>query len=123
MFVPRALRLKGVRERQRPKAAKAQAEPPADRMDICNQDALVEAMERTRTSTASPAPRHEIDPKATNRGPRFTSKPVTPEYLAQLAAGIELIFTDYAHQEETRTKWLQSHYRTVDGDEKCRFVQ
>lgn len=122
MFVPRALRLKGVREPQRPKATKARAEPAADRLEISNQDTLVEAMERTRTSTASPAPPHEpIDPKATNRGPRFTSKPVTPEYLGQLAAGIELIFTDYAHQEKTRAKWLQSRYRTVDGEDNCRF--
>lgn len=123
MFVPRALRLKGVREPQRPQAAKTPAEPPADRMEISSQDALVEAMERTRTDTASPAPPHEhINPKATNRGPRFTSKPVTPEYLAQLAAGIELIFTDYAHQEKTRAKWLQSRYRTVDGEDNCNLV-
>ncbi|KAF1851736.1 uncharacterized protein K460DRAFT_362481 [Cucurbitaria berberidis CBS 394.84] len=86
-------------------------------MDVSNEDTLVEAMQRT--STASPAPRLEhIDSKAMNRGPRFTSKPVTPEYLAQLAAGIELIFTDYAHQEEMRAKWLQKHFRTTDEGDK-----
>ncbi|KAH7361179.1 hypothetical protein BKA66DRAFT_425880 [Pyrenochaeta sp. MPI-SDFR-AT-0127] len=116
MFVPRALRLKGVRELPRLKAAKAPTEPPADPMDTSNEDALVEAMEKT--STTSPGPQSEyIDPKAVKRGPRFTTKPVTSEYVAQLAAGIELIFTDYALQEQTRAKWLQDHYRTVDGKE------
>ncbi|CAO2651245.1 Nn.00g095420.m01.CDS01 [Neocucurbitaria sp. VM-36] len=119
MFVPRALRLKGVREHQRPQALKAVAQPPTDRMEICTEDALVEAMEKT--STTSPAQQLEhIDSRPVNRGPRFTSKPVTPEYLAQLSAGTELIFTDYAHQEETRAKWLQTHYRIVD--EQDRFV-
>jgi len=61
------------------------------------------------TVTAKPKP----------RGPRFTTRPVTPEYVAQLAAGIELIFTDYAHQEERRAEWLQKRYRRVDGEEKC----
>ena len=42
-----------------------------------------------------------------------------PEYIAQRAAGIELIFTDYAHQEQERLKWLQDRYRVVDGEENC----
>ncbi|KAF3048218.1 hypothetical protein E8E12_011313 [Didymella heteroderae] len=50
----------------------------------------------------SPSPRQDVasNAQAPSRGPRFTTKPVTPEYISQLAAGIELIFTDYAHQEE-----------------------
>jgi len=71
-------------------------------------------------STNSPEPqKDQIDQKAVSRGPKFTVKPVTPEYIAQLAAGVELIFSDYAHQEEVRSKWLQERYRTVDGEQKC----
>lgn len=76
------------------------------------------AMEKTTTS--SPAPQAlSPEPTAAPKGPRFTTKPITTEYIAQLAAGIELIFTDYAHQEQERAEWLKKHYRTVDGKEKC----
>jgi hypothetical protein len=34
-----------------------------------------------------------------------------------------LIFTDYAHQEEERAKWLRHHYRTIDGQDKCTYTQ
>jgi hypothetical protein len=117
MFVPRALRLKGVKEKPRPKSVK----PPTHNTESNRDDELVEAMQKT--STTSPDRQLEqIDPKAIKPGPRFTTKPVTPEYIAQLAAGIELIFTDYAHQEERRAKWLQEHYRTVDGEGNCTFA-
>ena len=74
------------------------------------------------TSVNSPAPQQDTasDTAAPTRGPRFTTKPVTPEYIAQLAAGIELIFTDYAHQEKERSRWLRDRYRTVDDEENCR---
>lgn len=120
MFVPRALRLKGVREPQRPKAANATVRPRIDSgpKDPRNQDdALVYAMQKT--STTSPAPEPEQTHPKMIKGPRFTTKPVTPEYIAQLAAGIDLIFTDYAHQEEGRNTWLRSHYRTLNCEEKC----
>lgn len=110
MFVPRALRLKGVQEKQkqRPQPSKA---PNKD-------DELVDAMQGI--STTSPEPQNNrIDQKAFTRGPKFTVAPITPEYIAQLAAGIELIFSDYAHQEEVRSQWLQDRYRKVDGEEKC----
>jgi hypothetical protein len=116
MFVPRALRLKGIREPQRPKPR----EPPAAaaETETNKDDALVNAMEGI--STNSPQPQKEPpDPKAITRGPRFTVKPATPEYLAQLVAGVELIFSDYAHQEESRAAWLQQRYRTVDGEDRC----
>jgi len=122
MFVPRALRLKGVHEKPRPKNIKQPSEAPADNTEADHDDALVKAMQKT--STSSPPPQvNSIDSKETKSGPRFTTKQVTPEYVAQLAAGIELIFTDYAHQEEQRAKWLQDHYRTVDGEDKCRDHQ
>ncbi|KAF9698378.1 hypothetical protein EKO04_003400 [Ascochyta lentis] len=114
MFVPRAVRLKGVKEAQRPKLPKPLAKPQLSKHEANSKDALVEAM--GETSTNSPAPQQDTasDAAAPNRGPRFTSKPVTPEYIAQLAAGIELIFTDYAHQEEERSQWLKDRYRMVD---------
>jgi hypothetical protein len=115
MFVPRALRLKGVQEKQRPKPSKP---PPAQRPVLSKDDELVDAMEGISTKSPEPQPEH-IDPKAIPRGPRFTVKPITPEYIAQLAAGIELIFSDYAHQEEGRSNWLQERYRTVDGEDQC----
>ncbi|KAF2131186.1 hypothetical protein P153DRAFT_288057 [Dothidotthia symphoricarpi CBS 119687] len=119
MFVPRAVRLKGVRE-QRPKPpATPSLKPPAENTRASSEDVLVEAMRRTRTTTYSPAPQQEVkDSTASKRGPRFTVKPVTPEYIAQLAAGIELIFTDYAHQEEKRQQWLEERHRVVDGEQK-----
>ncbi|KAJ4335141.1 hypothetical protein N0V95_008983 [Ascochyta clinopodiicola] len=70
------------------------------------------------TSMNSPAPQQDTasGAAAPARGPRFTTRPVTPEYIAQLAAGIELIFTDYAHQEEERSRWLKNRYRAIDGE-------
>lgn len=113
MFVPRALRLKGVHEKQRPKPSK----PPADLSVRSRDDELVDAMEGI--STNSPEPQPTTDPKPTPRGPNFTSRPITPEYIAQLAAGIELIFSDYAHHEDERSRWLQERYRTVNGEGNC----
>lgn len=122
MFVPRALRLKGVQEKPRPKTTKSPSKAPVDNAEADHDDELVKAMQKTRTSSPIPQVDH-IDSKYTKSGPRFTTKPVTPAYVAQLAAGIELIFSDYAHQEEQRSKWLQDHYRTVDGEEKCTVGQ
>lgn len=119
MFVPRAVRLKGVKEPPRPKLSKPSEKSQASKDDTNSKDALVEAM--GETSMNSPAPLQDTmsDAPAPVRGPRFTTKPVTPEFIAQLAAGIELIFTDYAHQEEERSRWLKDRYRVVDGEENC----
>ncbi|EUC43197.1 hypothetical protein COCMIDRAFT_38804 [Bipolaris oryzae ATCC 44560] len=114
MFVPRALRLKGVREKPRPNTSN----PSVSNAETDRDEALVKAMQNTRTTSLTPQPEEQVDQKAAKSGPRFTVKPVTPEYIAQLAAGIELIFTDYAHQEEERAQWLRDRYRTVDGEEK-----
>jgi hypothetical protein len=116
MFVPRALRLKGVKEAQKPEKqpAKSSAEYTTD----TNHDILIAAMQKT--STASPSPQNEESrPNPVTRGSRFTTAPISAEYIAQLAAGIELIFTDYAHQCPESAKWLWERYRTVDGEEKC----
>ncbi|KAF2689354.1 hypothetical protein K458DRAFT_384005 [Lentithecium fluviatile CBS 122367] len=116
MFVPRALRLKGVKESQKSKKEQP-AQVAAQGAEISSEDALVTAMQQT--STTSPATLNEqVDPKSVTRGPRFTTTPITPEYIAQLTAGIELIFTDYAHQNLASAKWLRERYRTVNGEEK-----
>lgn len=117
MFVPRALRLKGVREKPRPNTSN----PPANNAQSDHEEALVEAMQKTSTNSPTYQPEEQIEPKPIKSGPRFTTRPVTAEYIAQLAAGIELIFTDYAHHEEERAKWLQDRYRTVDGEGKCAY--
>jgi hypothetical protein len=72
-------------------------------------------------STNSPEPQQKIDQKASTRGSNFTVRPITPEYIAQLATGVELIFSDYAHQEQERSRWLQERYRTVNGEGKCAY--
>lgn len=122
MFVPRAVRLKGVKETQRPRIARPLAKPQLSKDETNSKDALVEAM--GETSMDSPAAQQETtsDAVAHVRGPRFTSRPITPEFIAQLAAGIELIFTDYAHQEEERSSWLRDRFRVVDGEKNCRSI-
>jgi hypothetical protein len=118
MFVPRALRLKGVKEQPWPKPSKP---PPAEKFKASNDDALIDAMEGI--STNSPVSQQDqTDPQVVTRGPRFTVRPITPEYLAQLVAGIELIFSDYAQHEAWRAAWLQQRYRTVEGEEKCTCI-
>lgn len=116
MFIPRALRLKGVTERPRPKAS----QHPRRTDETNSEKALTDAMEGI--STGSPKPQEEPGDVDMGRGPRFTTRPVTSEYLAQLVAGMELIFSDYAHQEEERCMWLQKRYRTVDGEENCAWT-
>jgi hypothetical protein len=100
MFVPRALRLKGVKEANKTSkpAAENRSKPAGD------DDVVTAAIQ-----------------KASVRGPKSTPVDVMPEYLAQLAAGIELIFTDYAHQHAESAKWLQEFYRTVDGKDQCKL--
>ncbi|KAF1830471.1 hypothetical protein BDW02DRAFT_507469 [Decorospora gaudefroyi] len=111
MFVPRVLRLKGLREKARPGTAKPAPKPVADRAQAHPDDAPVEARQQTSTN----APAHESEQheaKVITKSPRFSAL-----YVAELAAGMELIFSVYAHQEEQRVQWLQRHYRTVDGGE------
>lgn len=119
MFVPRAVRLKGVKEPPRPRLLKPSAKSQTSKDDTNSRAGLVEAT--GDASMDSPPPQRDVasDAPAPSRGPRFTTKPVTPEYISQLAAGIELIFTDYAHQEEERSRWLKNRCRVVDGDENC----
>lgn len=122
MFVPRALRLKGIKESQKRKQQEiGRAESAADTNAIKNEELLVESMDKISTTSPAPQP-DEIDHQSITRGPRFTETPVTPESIAQLGAGVELIFTDYAHQHPESAKWLREHYRTIDGEDNCELV-
>ena len=115
MFVPRALRLKGLKETQKyKKATKASTVHGTTSSD----DGLVEAMQNTSTTSPVP-PNEQTESKPAARGTNSTTAPVTPEYIAQLAAGIELIFTDYAHRHPESARWLAKYYRKIEGEEKC----
>jgi len=119
MFVPRAVRLKGVKEPQRPKVVNGAEKPRPSKVEANSKDALAQAMGETSMNSPAPPQDTASDTAAPTRGPRFTVKPITPEYIAQLAAGVELIFTDYAHQEQQRLRWLRDRYRVIDGEENC----
>ena len=115
MFVPRAVRLKGVKEVRQSRITTAPPKSPKCTGGVDHEDALVEAMKKT--STNSPAPQLEkIDSRT---GPGITTAQATREFVAQLAAGIELIFTDYALQEDSRVTWLERHYRTLPEGDRC----
>ncbi|KAJ8105284.1 hypothetical protein OPT61_g10274 [Boeremia exigua] len=117
MFVPRAVRLKGVKELQRPKVAKPLVVPESSKNDTNSKDAPVQAMGETSMNLPAPQQVAVSDAAVPARGPRFAIKTVAPEYIAQLAAGIELIFTDYAHAEEERSRWMRDRYRVINGEE------
>lgn len=115
MFVPRAVRLKGVKEK-RPNQL---PETPLQKPQVISEDALVDAMEGITTSSPG-AQAEDKESTPTVRGPKFTVAAVTPEYIAQVAAAVSLIFSDYAIQEPERSDWLKRHYRDVDGEGNCR---
>lgn len=115
MFIPRAVRLKGTTSK--PKTL-----------------THVESINSDTGNTASPQPQPEDlvsipnpEPPAGPKNATSTTKKAAvatafkPDYLGQLLCGIELIFTDYAHQDPDGSKWLQTHYRHVDGEGKCKF--
>ena len=94
-FIPRALRLKGIKESQTRKSKQVEPLPTPDLVG------------------AAPAPQQDC------RVSQIDSAPAKQGYIAQLAAGVDLIFTDYAHQAPDSAKWLGDRYRTVDSEEKC----
>ncbi|PVI07231.1 hypothetical protein DM02DRAFT_513272 [Periconia macrospinosa] len=119
MFVPRALRLKGHKEPSKPKPATVQQPDDATTQSQVSGQAQTPAGVPQKTAVEDqriPSNKSDIKPGA--KGSRFTTAPVTPEFLAQLVAGVELIFTDYAHQQPEHAKWLQQRYRTIDGEQK-----
>ncbi|KAK7183882.1 hypothetical protein PSPO01_10218 [Paraphaeosphaeria sporulosa] len=119
MFVPRALRLKGVKEAQKRKPNQPQR---PDSIEVSSDDGLVQAMQNASTDSAAPSPAAQMEGVIETAKDTKSAKPSTTtansEYLAQLVSGIELIFTDYAHQDKLGAKWLDERYRTVDEGEK-----
>ncbi|KAF9738089.1 hypothetical protein PMIN02_001119 [Paraphaeosphaeria minitans] len=119
MFVPRALRLKGVKEAQKRKPSQPQR--PGS-IEVSSDDGLVQAMQNASTNSAAPSPAAQEVESVEKTNSTKSAKPgattAYPEYLAQLVAGMELVFTDYAHQDEHSARWLEERYRTVDGGEK-----
>jgi hypothetical protein len=110
MFVPRALRLKGVKEQERP-----QKERPAKKRRIATDASEVTETDDSNTKASDASVKR---PEET----RSTAPAVKPDYLAQLVSGVELLFTDYAHQDPDGAEWLLRHYRDVEGQPKCMWV-
>lgn len=119
MFVPRALRLKGVKENQRRKPTQPVESTGSE---TASEDALVNAMQNATTDLAAPSPavlsEDHMEGVKVSKKPKQDATKASPEYLAQLVAGVELIFTDHAHQDRDGSKWLEERYRAVDGGEK-----
>lgn len=116
MFVPRALRIKGVKETQRRKPETTTPDGSSLR-----EDALVQATQKASTNSAatSPAPlQSELEKRSAVSSQAKANTSASSEHLAQLAAGIELIFTDYAHQHTNSANWLHERYRTIEAGEK-----
>ncbi|ORY00375.1 hypothetical protein BCR34DRAFT_606275 [Clohesyomyces aquaticus] len=131
-FVPRALRLKGVREPANPPRKR-----PPPKVRSCPEDRLCTFVEQNEvTSSAAPPTSDEdqqslalafrdktteadtsnsqdqIRPRSdTAHGSKHTEASVTEDYLAQIVCGVDLLFTDYAIQSRKGSKWLKDHYQ------------
>ncbi|KAF2712706.1 hypothetical protein K504DRAFT_531763 [Pleomassaria siparia CBS 279.74] len=121
MFVPRALRLKGVREPERsrkPPVKKSHIKPNTEPETESSIDEVITAMRRTSTSHSTLPPPEQIESTKAFSGPRYTAPTIPSDYLGKLFCGIELLFTDHAHQHKDGSRWLEKHYRVADGEEK-----
>ncbi|KAF2199663.1 hypothetical protein GQ43DRAFT_419774 [Delitschia confertaspora ATCC 74209] len=133
MFVPRVLLNRGFKQQQkkkRPPSDDAPSEvPPAKKAHTENVQPSASTEVHTPnaskgTAAATPAQHSEIGPAAQPhdaikpRGSRFTVPEITDEYLEKIVCGLELIFSDYALQDELHYSWLESHHRTVDREDK-----
>lgn len=112
MFVPRTLRLKGVKEPQKPPK-----EPPAKKRRT--EDNALESG-KIAPAVVFKEEQNNANPKTT-KGSNLITPATNPEYLGQLVCGIELVFTDYAQQDKESSSWLVSHYREVDGRGNCTY--
>lgn len=134
MFLPRVIRNKGFREPEK-LAKKPPPEEPLDerpskrpRLAEDELDGESDTLEKTAAVVDKPqqSPAAEsqtaVEPHGNvkPRGSRFTVAQITDEYLEKLVCGIELLFSDYAHLDPEASQWLQSHYRTVKGEDKCK---
>ncbi|KAF2258245.1 hypothetical protein CC78DRAFT_549278 [Lojkania enalia] len=107
MFVPRSVRLKGVPEYNKFSVGQGAPSVHREAVGFAADSQHIRANEERHTEHSDRL-----------RGPQFTMRPITREYLAQLACGIELVFTDYAQQDKDGAQWLKQRHRTVDGEDK-----
>lgn len=120
MFVPRALRLKGIKEiKKKPvpdqtKTASATGSSLRERAEQASQ----EPNEVPATTLSKLQELVSETKPAVSANSNLTTLPITAEYLGQLVAGIELLFTDYAHQAKDSAAWLQKHYRTIKAGDR-----
>ncbi|KAF2116693.1 hypothetical protein BDV96DRAFT_645105 [Lophiotrema nucula] len=105
MFVPRALKLKNAKAARKSATTRAGPLTTPDLVHTGNVQQQASAVPEGSGQSNKP------------RGPRFATVPITDAYLSQLACGVELFFTDYAHQDNAGSKWLAQRYRTQDGEE------
>ena len=106
MFVPRVLRLK--RPHESPECGHNGTHVPMER--------LADGPEKDvdRAAGFDNATRiHAQDAQLSASG-------MSSDYLAQVAVGIELLFTDFALQDEKNAAWLASLYRVVEGEMNCK---
>ena len=117
MFIPRAVRLKNTTSTGRKSTAHTKP---------TNKNARNPGLESGAASSgidSKHAPPVD-DHKDTN--PTIAKSPSLPtlklDYVGQLLHGVELIFTDYAHQDPSGANWLETHYRVIDGEERCKLI-
>lgn len=116
MFVPRAVRLKGVREPDRTKI-----ERPRKKARV--QSELDDSASIKIPDAAPASTEKEVDTNVTKSVDKVAShKSTSPEYLGKLLSGVELLFTDYAHQDKAGADWLKGHYRDVEGESNCELL-
>ncbi|KAH7122296.1 hypothetical protein B0J11DRAFT_507295 [Dendryphion nanum] len=108
MFLPRALRLKGIKPAETHSAGQATKSACDEPAPQPQQDKIQADPEPVRINDTSKT-------ISTSSKPLSATK-ITPEYLGQVLSGVELLFSDYAHQEPEAAKWLQNHYRVVNGE-------
>ncbi|PSN69039.1 hypothetical protein BS50DRAFT_675278 [Corynespora cassiicola Philippines] len=102
MFVPRVLRLK--RPHESPE---------------CDHNGTHVPMERPADGPEKDVVRVAGFDNATRihaQDAQLSASGMSSDYLAQVAVGIELLFTDFALQDEKNAAWLASLYRVVEGE-------
>jgi len=87
---------------------KQQPDPNGERSEIPG------AQEHTQSE-------HKRAEPAKPRGPRFAVPEITNEYLERVVRGLELVFSDWAHQHEEHGKALKKYSRAVNGEENCKY--
>ncbi|KAF2749205.1 hypothetical protein M011DRAFT_466325 [Sporormia fimetaria CBS 119925] len=111
MFVPRSLISKGVRGAE---VSTNLSAPKKRKRTASNSDPQT-------SETVSPSAENDAQPPAKRAKAAQNPNPeINPEYLGVLVCGMELIFSDYALQNDAQKSWLERHSRTI-GDANSWF--